>query len=300
MAKLMAEGVQNPAATSHVAAKMRSERAYRWWGRQILAALRSLEDEFLLGRGSLAFALAACACAAGMAIYLGAVPAVESNGLLLGPGPAPERFNFTREACGKGLNATAAAQAMLMSAHFLLYNQRPEGQFIEQYNWTGRFALKPEDDEEAQGATLWALARFYREVRATQQRLNQVYPKGLQTRLHEAVMRGFGFFETNSRKTKSGARYIAYPGKSIGQLSLIAQITLAMIEVRRALASGALPKGVNLNAPTFQQTSQAWTLDRSLREHTDYLLRMRLTNGRFIRTYELSGRPRKQVRFPGA
>ena len=272
------------------ATRPKAAPAYVWWGRQVAALLRGLEDDFLLGRGSLLAVLAVCACACGAALHLGTVPVVESNGLLTGSGPAPERF----AACGKGLNATAAAQAMLLSAHFLLYSQRPEGHFIERYNWTGRLALHPEGDEDAQGAALWALARFYREVRATQQRLRDAYPRGLQTRLHEAVTRGVGFYETNSRKTKSGSRYIVYPGKAIGQLTLLAQVMLAIVEVKRALSSGPLPKGVNLNAPTFQQTSQAWSLDRALREHADYLLRLRLPNGRFIRTYEDSGRPRKQ------
>jgi len=271
------------------------ERAYRWWVRQILSALRGLEDDVLLGRGSFAAAIVICACAAGVAVHLSALPAVHSNGLLAGAGPAAQRFNFSRVSCGKGLNSTTAARAMLLSAHFILYNQLPAGNFVEQYNWTGRLPLRPLEDEDAQGAALWALAGFYREVRATQQRLAHVYPKGLQTRLHEAVFSGFSFFEINSRKTTSGARYVAYPGKSIGQLSTLAQLSLAMVEVKRALSSGAMPKGVNLNAPTFQQTSQAWTLDRSVREHTDYLLRMRLPNGRFIRTYEINGRPRKQV-----
>jgi hypothetical protein len=252
--------------------------------------VRALEDTYLLGRGSLGALLAVCACACGAALHLSTVPAIESNGLLAGSGPEPARF----AACSKVLNATTAAQAMLFSAHFLLYNQRPEGHFIEQYNWTGRLAMHPADDEDAQGAALWALARFYREVRASQQRLREAYPKGLQTRLHEAVTRGVGFYEINSRQTKSGSRYIVYPGKATGQLALLAQVMLAMVEVKRALSSGPLPKGVNLNAPTFQQTSQAWRLDRSLREHADYLLRMRLPNGRFIRTYEASGRPRKQ------
>ena len=278
-----------------VAAPKPKLRAYTWWGRRVGAALRGLEDGYLFGRGSLAAALAACAFALGAAAWLGRVPAVDSNGLLAGAGLAPQRFNFSREECGRGLNATAAARAMLMSAHFLLYSQRPQGDFIERYNWTGRIALAPLDDDDAQSAALWALAVFYREVRATHLRLADVYPKGLQTRLHEAVTSGLMFFEVNSRKTKSGARYIVYPGKTVGLLSVVSQVTLAMLEVKRALASGAMPKGVNLNAPTFQQTSQAWTLDRTLREHTDFLLRMRLPNGRFVRTYEDSGRPRKQV-----
>ena len=271
-------------------ARPKAQRAYVWWGRQIAVGVRALEDTYLLGRGSLGALLAVCACACGAALHLSTVPAIESNGLLAGSGPEPARF----AACSKVLNATTAAQAMLFSAHFLLYNQRPEGHFIEQYNWTGRLAMHPADDEDAQGAALWALARFYREVRASQQRLREAYPKGLQTRLHEAVTRGVGFYEINSRQTKSGSRYIVYPGKATGQLALLAQVMLAMVEVKRALSSGPLPKGVNLNAPTFQQTSQAWRLDRSLREHADYLLRMRLPNGRFIRTYEASGRPRKQ------
>ena len=258
-------------------------------------ALCSLEDSYLAGRGSIVAAIVACACALGATSYLGHVPAIESNGLLAGVGPAPQRLNFSREECGRGLNATTAARAMLLSAHFLLYNQRPQGNFIERYNWTGRVSLAPLDDDDTQGAAVWALAAFYREVRATHVRHADVYPKGLQTRLHEAVTNGFTFFETNSRQTKSGARYIAYPGKSVGQLCVIAQVILAIVEFKRALSSGALPRGVNLNAPTFQQTSQAWTLDRTLREHTDFLLRMRLPNGRFVRTYELSGRPRKQV-----
>lgn len=273
-------------------------RAYAWWTRRIAVALCCLEDTYLVGRGSIVAAFVACVCALGTATYFGHVPAVESNGLLVGTSPALYRLNFSREECGRGLNATTAARAMLMSAHFLLFNQRPQGNFIERYNWTGRVALAPLDDDDAQAAAVWALAAFYREVRATHVRRADVYPAGLQTRLHEALTNGFTYFEINSRRTKSGARYITYPGKSVGQLSVVAQIILAIVEFKRALASGAMPKGVNLNAPTFQQTSQAWTLERTLREHTDFLLRMRLATGRFVRTYELSGRPRKQVHYP--
>ncbi len=283
------ERVASDAASVKTARHVKSshERAYIFWWRKIFGTLRGLEDDYMLGRGSLALTLTVCICAVGTAVYLDTVPTVESNGILAGAGPASQRISFSREACGKGLNATSAAQAMLLSAHFLLYNQRPEGTFMEMYNWTMWFTLKPDEDEDAQGMALWALAGFYREVRATHLRLAQVYPKGLQTRLHEAITKTLSFFEENSRKTASGARYIAYPGKSIGHLSLIAQVLLAMVEVKRTLSSGAMPKGVNINAPTFQQTSQGWALERSIREHTDYLLRLRLPTGRFIRTYEL-------------
>ena len=269
-------------------------RAYRWWLRRIATSLRGFEDAYLLGRGSLVCALVAVACASGVALLLGSVPAVASNGLLAGAGPAALRANFSRESCGGGLNATTAAQAMLLSAHFLLYNQRPEGHFIEVYNWTGRRALQPADDDEAQAAALRALAGFYREVRATHERLGHVYPKGLQARLHEAIMSSVGFFEANSRTTRSGARFIVWPGKSLGKLSVLSQVALAMVDVKRSLSAGPMPRGVNLNAPTYAQTAQAWLLDRSLREIIAMVLKLRLPNGRFIRTYEANGRPRKQ------
>jgi len=275
--------------------KPRQERAYRWWLRRIAASLRAVEDAYMRGPGSILCVLVACASALCAALYLGAVPPVRSNGLLEGAGPAPLRANLTREACGKGLNATSAARAMMLSAHFILYSQRPEGHFIEAYNWTGHYALQLHNDDEVQALALWALASFYREVRATQQRLSDVYPKGLQTRLHEAITNGISFFEINSRKTKSGARYIVYPDKAIGQLSVLAQVVLALVEVKRTLSVGAMPRGVNINAPTFQQTAQGWAIERALREHTEFLLRIRLPNGRFVRTYEASGRPRKQV-----
>jgi len=115
-----------------------------------------------------------------------------------------------------------------------------------------------------------------------------------QTRLHEAVTLSFSLVEQHSRATGSGARYIVLPNAKFGRVATVANVLLAMVDLQRALSSGPMPKGVGLNAPTFAQTAQGWRLQRSIRAYTAFLLNMRLRNGRFVRTYETNGKPRKQ------
>jgi len=261
-------------------------RAYVWWYKRALQTLRSSS-----GVASSAFtSVVALTASVLVAIFLYAKPAILSNGLLSNSSDAYIGQVASSAQCRRFVNLTEHVDSMLLAAHFLLYSQRVEGFFIPQYNMEDRVAPDVQEDEVEQSNVLLTLSQFYREVR----RRPDKFPVGLQTRIHEAFLHSFSFWEAHSRSTKSGVRYIIYPRAQIGRLETLSQVILSLLHFHRSLDAGALPRGVGLNAPSFAQTSQGWRVKRALDDYSEYFLRLRLSSGRFVRTLEGNGRPRKQ------
>ncbi|EKX44712.1 hypothetical protein GUITHDRAFT_109490 [Guillardia theta CCMP2712] len=244
-------------------------RAYVWWYKRALQTLRSSS-----GVASSAFtSVVALTASVLVAIFLYAKPAILSNGLLSNSSDAYIGQVASSAQCRRFVNLTEHVDSMLLAAHFLLYSQRDV-----------------QEDEVEQSNVLLTLSQFYREVR----RRPDKFPVGLQTRIHEAFLHSFSFWEAHSRSTKSGVRYIIYPRAQIGRLETLSQVILSLLHFHRSLDAGALPRGVGLNAPSFAQTSQGWRVKRALDDYSEYFLRLRLSSGRFVRTLEGNGRPRKQ------
>ena len=146
----------------------------------------------------------------------------------------------------------------------MLHNQKPEGNFNYQYDWIQREQVAG-DRQVRQAGAMWGLALIY-----------QAQPE---PQIGMAVEKAMAFFERHSRVTPSGARYIVYPGNSIGLTGTVALCALTYIDYLRAA-------GTDLPAEKLQHYQQC------LDELLSFLINARTEDNLWHKNYRVSdGQP---------
>lgn len=123
----------------------------------------------------------------------------------------------------KPLTRDILDQSLSIGAQFMLHNQKPEGNFSYQYDWTQRKEVAG-DSQVRQAGAAWGLTLIYQD---------QPNPE-----LGAAVEKAIAFFGKHSRLTPSGARYVVYPGSGIGSTGTVALCALAYIDYLRTAGAG--------------------------------------------------------------
>ncbi len=153
------------------------------------------------------------------------------------------------------LNAALLDEAIDLAGHYLLHNQRPEGNFVYEYDWRADEELD-RDGQVRQAGALWGLSSLYRERPSPE--------------LAEAVERGLSFFGKHSRWSKGAKRrWVTYPGAGSGRAGTTALMSLALIEYLRA-------------RPELKSRYEPW-----LRAYLKSLLSWQNSEGLFHQSYQL-------------
>ncbi len=150
-------------------------------------------------------------------------------------------------------------QSLELGTHFLLNNQREPGNFTYEYDFVKK-RFNPNDNQVRQAGALWGLAL-----------INQFEPSG---EVEAALIKGLNFFREHSIDTNYGGKFIVYPGARKGATGTVALITLSLIEFLNSRS------GLSSALREFYRAE----LDAYIR----FLLSLRLENGQFFSTYNLS------------
>lgn len=131
------------------------------------------------------------------------------------------------ETCPKTFTAAEAKESIALGRKFILANQKADGRFEYEFDWTtGRRSV--DDNQVRQAGALWGLALLHQ------------YNPGPETA--KALEKGLAFFLTNSKLDSTGGRYIAYPGDGRGSIGTIALVALAYIDYLRSPGLSAANK----------------------------------------------------------
>ena len=117
--------------------------------------------------------------------------------------------------CNKELTRAAIERSLELGTRFMLVHQKPAGNFDYEYDWREK-EYTDDDNEVRQAGALWGLALLYQDRPAAE--------------LGAAVEKGLAYFDKHSVRTASGARCVAYPGKSSPGIGTVALIALTYIE----------------------------------------------------------------------
>ena len=160
-------------------------------------------------------------------------------------GTSPLRRRLTRDILDTSLE---------LGKRFLLNNQRPEGNFIYAYDFVTR-EFSRDDSQVRQAGALWGLTLIHQDSPSEE--------------TAQAIVRGLRFFDTNSRQTPEGRKYIVYPGDRQGQTGTVALVTLALVDFLRAEA----------------QVSDRTKYEADLGRYIAFLRSLRMSNGQFYGQY---------------
>lgn len=164
-----------------------------------------------------------------------------------------------------GLGAVAALEeSVRLGAEFMMEHQRDDGRFTYEYDWFAQTYTK-DDSQVRQAGAAWGLA------------LVSLHRPALESaRVRSAAARALAFFEANSRTGPAGTRFVAYPGDKVGSLGTTALVTLAHVDLLRAMeraGEGSAPEARALYANLRQYVLllvMAWRSDGSF--HGSYSL----------------------------
>lgn len=174
-------------------------------------------------------------------------------------GPAPR--------WGEGGMRAALEESARLGARFMLEHQAEDGRFTYEFDWrTG--AVAAGDSQVRQAGAAWGLALLC---------LHR--PRAAEAgRAREGAMRALAFFRRHSRMDEAGrARFVAYPGDAEGSLGTVALVTLAHVDLLRAMeASGDA------------SSEAAARLYEDLDEYALFLLMSWRADGSFFSRYSLS------------
>ena len=171
------------------------------------------------------------------------------------------------------LNRDILDESLSLGQHFLLINQRPEGNFIYDYD-LDKEDVTANENQVRQAGALWGLTLMYRDE-----------PTVL---LRDAARKGFAFYAKNSKWDDKRGRYVVYPDNQHGRTGTNALVILSLLEM---LESGkALPE---IERNVYYEF---------LRQYLPFLLTLRRTDGRFLPIYDYNkgiGRGRPSPYFDG-
>jgi UDP-N-acetylmuramoyl-tripeptide--D-alanyl-D-alanine ligase len=154
------------------------------------------------------------------------------------------------------LSREILGRSLLLGRSFLLRNQKPEGNFFYEYDFVARRDLA-EDNQVRQAGALWSLALIHADRRSAE--------------TFEAVKRGVGFFNRNSKEIRDGRKYPVYPKSKKGRTGTVALLTLTLIDFLRA----------------EKDFSDRGKYESDLGKYLKFLLSLRMPNGQFYEAYRL-------------
>ncbi len=185
--------------------------------------------------------------------------------------------------CAEHLDRAVLERSLELGTGFLLGNQRPEGNFNYEIDWQ-TLELTHDDNQVRQAGAAWGLGLLYQDARerGDQARAERVRP---------ALLKALAFFETTSRTTERGERYVVYPQDPSGSLGSVALVALAEIELLRGERAHPEPRpgGGAREAELAGLDEQAQAFHRRrLDEYLAFLLHARTPEGRFRNDYDIA------------
>lgn len=114
--------------------------------------------------------------------------------------------------------------SLTVGKQFLLAQQRPEGNFNDNYDWLAD-SYDGDTNQVRQMISLWGLALLYQDAPGAE--------------LAAALERGITFLIRHSPRAENGARYVIYPEASFGYTGSVALAALTLIDTLRALDPAA-------------------------------------------------------------
>ncbi len=158
---------------------------------------------------------------------------------------------------GAVLTREVLDRSLALGCQYFLSSQRPEGNFVYEYDFVERRQVRGDNDVRQAGA-LWGLALLHHDSPSED--------------TARAIVKGLGFFKENSRLTPEGRRYIVYPGNSVGNTGTVALVALALVDF--------------LRADWAVESEEDYKAD--LAEYIGFVVFLRMANGHFHRQYQLT------------
>ena len=190
-----------------------------------------------------------------IALVAGTISFVTSFALLLFSCDSNQSQSLNREILDRSLE---------LGTQFMLNHQKPEGNFTYTYDWVKK-TFDPSDSQVRQAGAMWGLATIYNDSPSPE--------------VGAAVEKAMDFFARNSKLTRDGQRYVAYPGEEAGRTGTVALCALSHIDYLRAAKS-------QISEEKFQNYQQL------LEEYLEFLIRARIqmqpNAGLWHRSYSVS------------
>ena len=158
---------------------------------------------------------------------------------------------------GAVLTREALDRSLVLGRQYLLSSQRPEGNFVYEYDFVQRRHIRDDNDVRQAGA-LWGLALLHHDNPSED--------------TAQAIVKGLEFFKERSQLTPGGRRYIVYPGSAIGNTGTVALVALTLVDFLRA--DWAVPSAEDYKA--------------DLAEYIGFVVSLRMADGHFHRQYQLT------------
>ncbi|MBU0981185.1 hypothetical protein KKC94_00665 [Patescibacteria group bacterium] len=114
------------------------------------------------------------------------------------------------------LNAKILNESLALGTEYLLNSQKEEGNFIYEYNFKTK-EISKDDNQVRQAGALWGIALIHH---------YQPSEKTL-----SAIEKSLNYFESISKTTENGGRYVVYNDGTSGKSGTIALITLALVDL---------------------------------------------------------------------
>ncbi|MFO0658840.1 MAG: hypothetical protein U0165_03255 [Polyangiaceae bacterium] len=124
--------------------------------------------------------------------------------------------SFTRETCGPSLTRETVSSSIDSAAGYMARQQRPEGNFVYEYDWVTHTTLAS-DQQVRQAGAVWGAALIARYMSTPERTL--------------AATKGLAFFAKSSRDLPDGSTLVGYPNENNIELGTVALIALAHIEL---------------------------------------------------------------------
>ena len=145
-------------------------------------------------------------------------------------------------------------ESLALGTSFMLNNQNPEGNFTYEYNFLNQ-SYTEGDNQVRQAGALWGVALIHKNM-PTEATL-------------QATLDGLAFFDSISKTTEEGYKYVTYDDGSAGKSGTIALINLALIELLQ----------------TDYELPNREFYEEELEKYFGYLLSLRQSNGLFHKSF---------------
>jgi len=165
--------------------------------------------------------------------------------------------NEINYSCEINLTRDILSESLALGTHFLLNNQKAEGNFNYEYDWINQ-EMNTEDSEVRQAGALWGLSLLYQ--------------NSPDEDVLAAIEKGFDFFDENSKESTDGKKWVVYPTSTSGRTGTVALVSLAIIDFLRAAED---------IDPEFQDE-----LETDLDKYLTFLVSLRTDNGQFHQSYD--------------
>ena len=180
--------------------------------------------------------------------------------------PERPRLAYVPGQCDGVLPRSLLDESLVLGTEYLLRNQRPEGNFRYAVDAVTDRAVNKDYSVHQAGAA-WRLAMIH----AVEPELDGARPR---LDLAEAMRKTIEFFDTRSRRTIFGGRYVRYPGERKGRIGVVALVLLAHLERLR---------GASDDTPIGQMSE---TTDH-IHEYVKFILGSRQDDGQFHEYYDI-------------